>query len=246
MDRAGCSSRTSGAAGRRGGCTCSIHSGTVVPGWRAPHPGRRESQVLAGAGGKNKGSLFPQYALGRLFFSDDPDVHDSEEGIRWLKAAAQNGNNHAAYALGKEYLRGQEVPKDAVVAASCLRQAAEVDNPWAQYLLGETCICRGDGVEKDDDAAYRWFRSAASRGHTYAQFFCGPNGAAGICVIWSTALCHPPPAPHGPHLPGQAFHLCRCPTVCRLTGNGSRSCGKRKLPWDINRMTTKRSRAPAV
>lgn len=48
-----------------------------------------------------------QYALGKLLLSDDPDVHDPTEGIRWMKAAAQNGNDYAAYTLGKAYLTGK-------------------------------------------------------------------------------------------------------------------------------------------
>ena len=57
------------------------------------------------------------YALGKLYLSDDPEVHDADDGIQWLKRAAQNGNADAAYRLGKEYLTGKAVQKDAVKAA---------------------------------------------------------------------------------------------------------------------------------
>ena len=58
-----------------------------------------------------------QYALGKLYLSDDADVHDSAKGIYWLKRSADNGNDYAAYRLGKEYLSGKNVSKDTSTAA---------------------------------------------------------------------------------------------------------------------------------
>jgi|GEM_PF-3984745 len=45
-----------------------------------------------------------QYALGKLFLSDDPEVRSPAEGLCWLETAFQNGSAYAAYRLGKEYL----------------------------------------------------------------------------------------------------------------------------------------------
>ena len=87
-----------------------------------------------------------------------------------MKAAARNGNDYAAYALGKEYLSGKYVVKNPGTAAEYLHQAAQADNPWAQYLLGKLHLM-GEGVERDENAAYEWFQTAAEQGHTYAQFF---------------------------------------------------------------------------
>ena len=57
-----------------------------------------------------------QYALGKLYLSDDADVHDPAKGIYWLKRSADNGNDYAAYRLGKEYLSGKNTIKDAETA----------------------------------------------------------------------------------------------------------------------------------
>ena len=111
-----------------------------------------------------------QYALGKLYLSDDADVHDHAKGIYWLKRSADNGNDHAAYRLGKEYLSGKNTIKDAEIAASYLRQAADNGNAYAQYLLGKLTLM-GEGVPKDPDAAYEWFAAARNNGHTYAEFF---------------------------------------------------------------------------
>lgn len=135
-----------------------------------------------------------QYALGRLLLSDDPDVHDSSEGIRWMKAAAQNGNDYAAYVLGKAYLTGKHVVKNLDSATEYLHQAAQADNPWAQYLLGKLYLM-DEGVERDEDTAYQWFQAAAKQGHTYAQFFVdrmeqqGQHGSPSL-LLSATRLLH--------------------------------------------------------
>ena len=74
-----------------------------------------------------------QYALGELYLSDDPEVHDVDDGLRWLEQAARNGNTDAAYRLGKEYLTGKAVQKDAVKAAEYLRYAADQNHPCLLY-----------------------------------------------------------------------------------------------------------------
>lgn len=107
-----------------------------------------------------------QCSLGKLLLSDDALVHDPDQGIRWLKAAAQNGNDYASYALGKEYLSGRYVFKNTEKAADYLHQAAQGNNPWAQYLLGKLYL-----MSQDEHAAYQWFRAAAEQGHIYAEFF---------------------------------------------------------------------------
>ena len=91
-------------------------------------------------------------------------------GIYWLKRSADDGNDHAAYRLGKEYLGGVHAAKDAETAAFYLNQAANDGNAYAQYLLGKLTLM-GEGVPEDPDAAYEWFAAARDNGHTYAGYF---------------------------------------------------------------------------
>ena len=111
-----------------------------------------------------------QYALGKLFLSDDPDIHDPTKGIYWLQQAADSEHEYAAYRLGKEYLNGKNVSKDSAKAAAYIRQAAEQANPYAQYLLGKLYLM-GEGVPKDKEAAQYWFSVAEQNGHAYAGYF---------------------------------------------------------------------------
>ena len=111
-----------------------------------------------------------QYALGKLYLSDDPDIHDPAKGTCWLQRAADSGHEYAAYRLGKEYLAGENIPKDAAQAAAYIRRAAEQANPYAQYLLGKLYLM-GEGVPKDEGKAQYWFSMAERSGHAYAGYF---------------------------------------------------------------------------
>ena len=111
-----------------------------------------------------------QYALGKLYLSDDSDIHHPAKGLYWLQQAADRGHEYAAYRLGKEYLAGGNISKDTAKATAYLRQAAEQANPYAQYLLGKLYLM-GEGVPKDKDAAQYWFSVAERNDHAYAGYF---------------------------------------------------------------------------
>ena len=113
-----------------------------------------------------------QYALGKLYLSDDSDIHHPAKGLFWLQRAADSGHEYAAYRLGKEYLTGENISKDTTRSAAYLRQAAKQANPYAQYLLGKLYLM-GEGVPKDKDAAQYWFSVAERNGHAYAGYFLG-------------------------------------------------------------------------
>ena len=111
-----------------------------------------------------------QYALGKLYLSDDSDIHHPAKGLFWLQRAADSGHEYAAYRLGKEYLAGENISKDTTRSAAYLRQASKQANPYAQYLLGKLYLM-GEGVPKDKDAAQYWFSVAERNGHAYAGYF---------------------------------------------------------------------------
>lgn len=108
--------------------------------------------------------------MGKLLFSDDPEVQDPDEGIRRLKQAAENGNHFAAYRLGKEHLSSEFVSKDTTKAIDWFIQSAEVGNQYAQYMLGKLYLT-GQGVTHDQTQAMDWFSRSAAQGNQYAQFF---------------------------------------------------------------------------
>ena len=86
-----------------------------------------------------------------------------------MKEAAGNGNHFAAYRLGKKYLSGEVVSKDAVRVTERLTQSAEAGNQYAQYMLGKLYLT-GQSVQPDQVQAIVWFGRSAE-GNQYAQFF---------------------------------------------------------------------------
>ena len=111
-----------------------------------------------------------QYALGKLLLSGDLEVNNVDEGLQWLRRAAQGGNTYAAYRLGKEYLTGEHIPKSTETAVCCFRSSAEQGNPFAQYMLGKLYL-EGKAVPRDQEQAVQWFRRSAAQGNRYAHFF---------------------------------------------------------------------------
>lgn len=91
-------------------------------------------------------------------------------GLRWLELAQQNGSSYAGYRLGKEYLRGEIVPRDVPKALEYLNDAAQRGNQFAQYTLGKLYLL-GREVPQDKGLAERWLKLSAAQGNEYAQFF---------------------------------------------------------------------------
>lgn len=105
-----------------------------------------------------------QYALGKLLLSDDVEVHDREQGLRWLTQAAENGHEYAAYRLSKELL----IARNIADALPWLTVSAEAGNPCAEYLLGKL-YWEGEYIPQDTEQAVYWLTKAVEQGHPYAQ-----------------------------------------------------------------------------
>ena len=113
-----------------------------------------------------QGHVPAQYALSKLYLTDDAEVHDAELGIQWLEYAAHHGSDCAAYRLGKEYLKGEIVERDSAKAQEYLTQSAKTGNQFAQYALGKLYLDRQNQTQ-----AHYWFSQSAAQGNEYAQFF---------------------------------------------------------------------------
>lgn len=83
------------------------------------------------------------------------------EGVYWLRIVAENGSHYTAYRLGKEYLKGKTVEKDAAKAVDYLTQSVEAGTQHAQYALGELYL-QGKEVGQDQDEAEYWLTQSAN------------------------------------------------------------------------------------
>lgn len=92
------------------------------------------------------------------------------EGLRWLQAAATQGDASAQVTLGKIYLRGAPaLPRDYAQALHWFRLAGQQHNTVAAYYLGVQ-YANGYGVPANPATAFGWFRIAAQDHQPAAQF----------------------------------------------------------------------------
>jgi len=93
---------------------------------------------------------------------------DFAEALKWVRKAAEQGDDNAQYFLGVMYRKGEGVSLDYAEAAAWYRKAAEHGNALAQLNLG-WAYNEGEGVTRDFPDAVNWYRKAAEQGNAVAQ-----------------------------------------------------------------------------
>lgn len=87
-----------------------------------------------------------------------------------FSSLAEDGDTEAQYMLGRMYVDGQGVAKDAAEGAAWLSRAAIFANhAEAQFLLAHMYDTGDYGVEQDIAGAVHWYETAAKQGHAGAQ-----------------------------------------------------------------------------
>jgi TonB family protein len=109
---------------------------------------------------------------------------DPFEAEKWIRMAAEQGNDDAEYLLGWTYVNGDAVPKSAAEGAKWFRKAANHGHVKAQVYLGYLYI-QGEGVPKDRVEGLAWTNIAAASGveawiknRDYYEGVFGPEVAA--------------------------------------------------------------------
>lgn len=115
-----------------------------------------------------------QYNLGIAYGKGEGVPTDETEAIRWMKRAAEQGHTKAKvvveeYEANKSTLT-KEVPKEP--GLDKLRAAAARGNADALFQLA-TKYEDGDGVQRNVEAALRYYHQSADRGNVHAQTYIG-------------------------------------------------------------------------
>lgn len=77
-----------------------------------------------------------------------PFVPDPREAEKLLAQSAEQGNEFAAYKLGKLYLNGEDpIGKDTDKAARYFQKAADKNNQYAQYQLAKLHLVGNQGEQ---------------------------------------------------------------------------------------------------
>ncbi len=101
-----------------------------------------------------------QYNLGKLYM----DNGETEKALKYLDAAAAQGNQFAQYKLGAYYLENEETE----LGIKFLSDAAEQDNPYAQYKLGTYYL-----EKNDTENGIKYLTAAADQNNLFAQYRLG-------------------------------------------------------------------------
>lgn len=119
------------------------------------------------------GDAAAQHELAVHYATGDHVPRDMAESVKWDKKAAEQGNADAQYALGCRYANGEGgLAKDMGAAVKFWEKAAGKDVLDACCRLGE-CFAEGNGVPRDGYVAAKFFKMAADKGHSYAQYSLG-------------------------------------------------------------------------
>ncbi len=97
---------------------------------------------------------------------------DTASAIPHLEAEARAGDAASAFALATLYQNGDGIDRNAALAASWFRRAADGGHAEAAYRLGEAYRV-GVGVPKSAADAIKWHTTAAGRGNMDAAYVLG-------------------------------------------------------------------------
>lgn len=108
----------------------------------------------------------------RDFVWDHEKSRNAERLVTCCAKAADAGDAYAKAVLGKAYHNGEGAPKDLVKAANFFKQSAELDCELGAAWFGYCCR-DGVGVQRDPDAAVKWYSLAIAKGRVNAMLNLG-------------------------------------------------------------------------
>lgn len=114
-------------------------------------------------------------AMGNLalcLYGERGCARDDTETYLWSQRAADAGEEYGQYYAALCHMNGIGTPVDRERAVGLFRQAWENGFVAAGYELGRAYE-RGDGVERDDSKAVKWYFDTAHKGHAPSQHMVG-------------------------------------------------------------------------
>ena len=103
-----------------------------------------------------------------MFFKGDELNRDPQEGVRWLRKAAGNGDVRSQLVLAGTLMDGIFVPPDFIEAREWCEAALKQKSATAAFCLGDICR-KGLGTPRDPTRALTLLRQAADSGDPHAM-----------------------------------------------------------------------------
>jgi len=110
----------------------------------------------------DKGDMYAQYAIGRLYEKGRGVDRDFATAVKWYRQAAEKGHADSQYRLAVGYGYGLGVKKDETLAVMWLRKAAANGQKRAQKSLGKAYEDGLFGLPRDPAQAKYWYDKASS------------------------------------------------------------------------------------
>ncbi len=115
-----------------------------------------------------QGNIEARHGLGYVY----EQMGDMANALKHYKIAADKNHAPSIISLAMSYSMGDGVEVDAKKAYELFLKAANLNDPFAQYMTGFN-LFHGNGVEENIPEAAQWYMKAAERGEEHAQYEIG-------------------------------------------------------------------------
>ncbi|KVF10937.1 tetratricopeptide repeat protein [Burkholderia cepacia] len=190
-----CRGRVQGGAGarRRIGamlglwCVCGVYGVCIAAGASGvpqakPDPSRETQSAVAdyNAGdyraalvqfhdAAERGDRLAQFNYAMMLLTGEGVTANVDEGLRWLKRAADANMSHAQYVYGRMLDDGEFVARNPAEAHRWFLRAAKQGHVQAALSLANQFL-DGRGTPRDNRQAFAWYKQAADAGEPTAQY----------------------------------------------------------------------------
>ena len=116
----------------------------------------------------DRGDSDAQFELGLRLITGEGIKKSEEEGVTWVRRAAEQDHLRAQHVMGSLYEEGVGVSQDLTKAVEWYRKSADLGFALAQFAVG-LAYDLGRGMEVDKKEAADWYRKSAAQGHLPAM-----------------------------------------------------------------------------
>ncbi|MGS0892978.1 tetratricopeptide repeat protein [Burkholderia stagnalis] len=116
-----------------------------------------------------RGDRLAQFNYAMMLLTGEGVTANVDEGLRWLKRAADANMSHAQYVYGRMFDDGEFVARDPAEAHRWFLRAAKQGHVQAELALANQFL-DGRGTSRDNQQAFIWYKQAADAGEPTAQY----------------------------------------------------------------------------
>ncbi|KVZ12996.1 hypothetical protein WT99_02720 [Burkholderia stagnalis] len=116
-----------------------------------------------------RGDRLAQFNYAMMLITGEGVTANVDEGLRWLKRAADANMSHAQYVYGRMFDDGEFVARNPAEAHRWFLKAAKQGHVQAELSLANQFL-DGRGTPRDNRQAFAWYKQAADAGEPTAQY----------------------------------------------------------------------------